>query len=153
MEVVWIISEKVELNIYLVFGIDYRPFLNQNDIDKRAVADALKKIDTLLKLELLYGNCVFPQCFQSVISHEKLIDMKNQFWAKDFQVKEAVKADKMVFIYLTDVLGSLVIKKRISTSIKVMCCNELGISEELFDAYVSYREIRDTDVKLYPYCD
>lgn len=154
MEGGWIISTKVKLNIFLIFGIDYRPFLKTNSIEDRCVSDALHRIDYFSNLFILYGDCVFPHRFQKLLNYEKLVEMRKFFLKKEYRSQEATIANEIVFAYLSDVLGPLLIKKAIPTSVKVMCCNELGISEEVFDSYVCYREIRDTDVKLYPYyCD
>ena len=68
-------------------------------------------------------------------------------------VSEAQKASNLVEYYLTKTLGPLVIRKVLRTSQIVRCCNEIGITMDIFDYFVSYREIRDADAAIYPYAD
>lgn len=117
------------------------------------IKEDLQRIESYINLYLSYGDTAFPNCFRNKLDYDQLVNMRECFKNNEFRVKEAQLADVVVRAYLSDVLGPLVIKKVIPASVKVMCCNELGISEDIFNQYVCYREITDTVVKLYPhYC-
>ena len=148
----------MEINAYLLFGIDFRPYLEKDDsvraeASKEVITERQKRIDIKIAAGKRYGNIVYPKAIRHLIDESVIARCKQRLTNASSCVSEAQKASNLVEYYLTKTLGPLVIRKVLRTSQIVRCCNEIGITMDIFDYFVSYREIRDADAAIYPFAD
>lgn len=138
------------INAFLLFGIDFRKYQFWEQLSMQEILILQEKVEKRIQQWQKYGNQIFPSNIQTIVNETMIVECKNRLKHKDTIVVEAYEAEKQVKEYLEDIFGDLNIKKYISTSDIVISCNELGISLELFDYYVSYKENRDRIIKYYP---
>ena len=148
----------MEINAFLLFGIDFRPYMKSDgcahaEVPKELITEMQKRIDIKIAAGKRYGNIVYPKTIRYLIDESVIARCKQTLMSTSSCVEEAQKAFDLVEVYLTKTVGALVIRKVLRTSRIVRCCNEIGITKEIFDCFVSYREIRDTDAALYPFAD
>lgn len=140
----------METNAFLLFEIDFRDYLHKKEILSRDISLLLEQAEKRIQLWKKYGAKVFPTGIQMNLDERNLRKEQRKFLDASTVIAEARTAEIEVKTYLKDVFGNLNIKKHITTSNIILCCNELGISIDIFDYYVSYREKRDQIIKIYP---
>ena len=138
------------INAFLLFGIDFRQYQNLSKITSCEIGILREKTEKKIQQWNTYGNQVFPDSISFISDEKKIRDCQSRLMDKNTIVLEAIDAEKIVKEYLVDTFGDLSIKKYVKTSDIIISCNELGISLEVFDYYVAYKEIKDRIIKSYP---
>lgn len=133
-----------EENGFLLFEIDYRPFLKK-DIRDIYLEKQLQQA-VFLKME----KKKLTDTIYSKLDWQMIYEKANRLCSPDLCYEEAKEADHIVKAYLENAFGDLVFKKEIETSDIISCCNTLGISREIFDSVVSYKEKKNHKIKLLP---
>lgn len=133
-----------EENGFLLFEIDYRPFLKS---DRRNIyLEKQLQQAVFLKME----KKKLTDDIYSKLDWQMLYEKANILCSPILCYEEAQEADRIVKDYLETIFGDLIFKKEIETSDIILCCNTLGISREIFDSVVSYKEKKNHKIKLLP---
>ena len=140
----------MEKNAFLLFGIDYLKYVNRSSLSEKEQDDLRKQSDIRFNQWETYGNAVLAGNLAPFADRRLLAESFSRLMKEETILEDAKAADRIVRNYLEDIFGNPVIKKEIETSIIVSVCNDLGISRETFDYYVSHREKKDCKIKVYP---